>query len=437
MSKIVRRRVLLFVVLAGVVAGVVLGLTATIGRSARSSTPASRSGKSQARNNRRPTPLAGVACTQGRQVRCRYRSEDVTLSGAPVGYRPDVSRGQMLDLLHQSGFDVFGSGQTPIVRVLSVRGGTHPGARSYPAWVITYPDTAPTSYGPRPVSQKADCAFVSIYDLRDRVWTTHFQDCPETAPRPSSSCNYACTPPNQDALDADADDAQRIDGRDYYAGAIIHADTNSVELYLAAAPQSVINKLEAEHPGTYVIHNDAPHTSSALLKLEADFDDAALRSQGIDVTEYGPTADGYLQVGVTSNVAAAQSKLDEIYGPNVVRVYRGEPFIATSTRSTLGYFARTKLGYLVGAIREVGGPAGESRRKGGGLATVFNHRGHAVATERVRRGHGFRFRLAPGRYWLGFGRNGRESRAGCPRPLVTVRPGKTTHADLRIGCDWM
>lgn len=247
----------------------------------------------------------------------------------------------------------------------------------------------------------------------------------------SPSCNFACTPPNQDALDADANYAQRIAGRAYYTGAAVHADTNTVDLYPATAPQSVIDQLNAEHPGIYVIHNDAPHTSAMLLKLEAGLDRSALAAQGIDVNEWGPTVDGYLQVGVTSDITTAQSKLDEIYGPNVVRVFKAEPsMFAVDT-------IRTKpVGFLVGAIRMVGGPAVERRRKGGGLATVFSSSGHVVAKAHVRPGHDFRFRLAPGRYRLGFGRNGRQSRAGCPRRLVTVRIGKTTHADLLIGCDW-
>jgi len=251
------------------------------------------------------------------------------------------------------------------------------------------------------------------------------------ASRGTSSCNYACTPPNQDALDADASDAQRIAGRSYYTGAVVHADTNTVDLYLAAAPESVIDQLNAEHPGIYVIHNDAPHTSATLLKLEAGLDDAALRAQGIDVSEWGPTEDGYLQVGVTSDVATAQAKLDEIYGPNVVRVFKAEPIMLADRTAR-----PRQVGFLIGAIRTVGGPLGESRRKGGGIATVFNGRGHAVAVERVRAGREFRFRLSPGRYWLGFGRNGRQDRAGCPRGLVTVHAGGTTHADLLIGCGW-
>ena len=254
------------------------------------------------------------------------------------------------------------------------------------------------------------------------------------APGDSSACNYACTPPNQDALDADADDAQRIAGRSYYTGAIVHADTNTVDLYLAAAPQSVIDQLNAEHPGIYAIHNDAPHTSATLLELEADLDYATLRAQGIDLNQWGPTPDGYLQVGVTSDVATAQAKLDRIYGPNVVRVVKGESAMFAGLTGPTG--PTKPVGFFVGAIRIAGGPAGVWHWKQGGLATVFNRQGHAVAATRIRPGHDFRFRLVPGRYWLGFGRNGRENRAGCPRGLVTVRAGRTTHSDLFIGCDW-
>jgi hypothetical protein len=441
-SKIVSRRVLLSVVLVALVAGAVLGLTVTNGRSARNTTARTLSGASHATETRSPNSLTKIEpCINCAAVpgQTHYYAEGVTLSHAPAGYRPSVSRSEVLALLQQSDF-AAGSSRKPSVRVWSARGGHHPGGRSYPAWVITYSHTAPTSFGPAPVSQKPDCAFVSIYDLRDRVWTTHFQDCPDNAVRSSrthgpvggsSSCDYACTPPNQDALDADASDAQRIAGRSYYTGAIVHADTNTVDLYLTAAPESVVDQLDAEHPGIYVIHNDAPNTSATLLKLEAGFDDAALRAQGIDVTEWGPTADGYLQVGVTSDVATAQATLNQIYGPNVVHVFRSEPFIFDSRTAT-----PTPVGFLVGAIRTVGGPAGEWRRKGGGLATVFNSRGRAVAARRIRPGRDFTFRLAPGRYWLGFGRNGRQDRAGCPRRLVAIHAGKTTHSDLSIGCDW-
>ena len=139
-------------------------------------------------------------------------------------------------------------------------------------------------------------------------------------------------PANQDALDAAAIEASSIAGNNYFTGAAVNADTNTVDVYLAAAPQSVIDQLNERSPSSYVIHNDAPNTSAALLKLEAAFDEAPLQAQNIRVTEWGPTVDGYLQVGVTDDVATAQSTLAKIYGPNVIQVYKGEPFLATGYR---------------------------------------------------------------------------------------------------------
>ena len=128
----------------------------------------------------------------------------------------------------------------------------------------------------------------------------------------------------QDALDAAADDAQSIAGT-YFTGDAVHADTNTVDVYLASAPQSVIDQLNARHPGIYVIHNDAPNTSATLRELTASFDPTPLEAQGIRVVEWGPTADGYFQVGVTADVATAQAILDKIYGPNIVRVDKAQP----------------------------------------------------------------------------------------------------------------
>ena len=134
------------------------------------------------------------------------------------------------------------------------------------------------------------------------------------------------TPANQPTLDVAAEDAQSIAGPGYFTGAAVNDAGDTVDLYLADAPQSVIEELKAQHPGTYVIHNDAPNTNAALLKLEASFDETRLNAQGIDVTAWGPSVDGYLQVGVTGDVGTAQSALDEIYGRNVVRVYQSQPF---------------------------------------------------------------------------------------------------------------
>lgn len=147
----------------------------------------------------------------------------------------------------------------------------------------------------------------------------------KTAAAAGASCTDACTPADQAALDAAAEDAQNVAGSSYYTGAVVNTDLNTVTIYLAAAPQSVIDQLDASHPGTYVIHNDAPATLSTLRQLENSIDVFSLRSQGIDIVSIGPTSDGYLNVGVSSDVATAQAKLDSMYGSGVVQVTRTDP----------------------------------------------------------------------------------------------------------------
>jgi len=133
----------------------------------------------------------------------------------------------------------------------------------------------------------------------------------------------------QDALDVAAEDARSIAGTSYFTAAAVNVEANTVDVYLASAPRSVIDQLNARHPGVYVIHNDAPNTEAELLTLTAAFDETPLQEKGIRVTGWGPTRDGYLQVGVTADVAKAQSILDKLYGPNVIRVYQAEPAIPT------------------------------------------------------------------------------------------------------------
>jgi hypothetical protein len=132
------------------------------------------------------------------------------------------------------------------------------------------------------------------------------------------------TPASQPHLDAVADQARKIAGS-YYTSAIVHNDTNKVDVYLARAPRAVISQLEALHPTIYVIHNDAPHRLSSLTQLANSLDVKALKAEGIDVVQWGPTPDGYLQVGVTSDVATAQAKLDAMYGTGIIRVFKAQP----------------------------------------------------------------------------------------------------------------
>jgi hypothetical protein len=135
---------------------------------------------------------------------------------------------------------------------------------------------------------------------------------------------WSTTPANQPALDAAANQARKISGS-YYTSTVIHDDLDKVEVYLVNAPQSIISELQALHPDIYVIHNHARWSLSKLLKLENSLDLGALRSQGVDIVQVGPTSAGYLRVGVSSDVATAQAKLNEIYGGGIIQVVHAEP----------------------------------------------------------------------------------------------------------------
>jgi hypothetical protein len=263
-----------------------------------------------------PTTIRNaVPATSQPSMQLTYPDVGVTLTAAPVAYRPAVSRSEVLSLFRQSGHGSVATGR-PTVRLWTVGGsGSHIG---YPAWVLTFRHTKPTSYG---LSTKPNCVFVAIYDVGHRVWTWFFQNCPDTTPsRPS--CDYGCTPANQPTLDAAASAAHRLVGPRYYTGVVVSDATNSVIVYLAHAPQSILQRLNATHPGTYVIRNHAPRPLSAVMKLMHSFNPNALKPQGITISGYGPTQDGYLQVGVTNHVAQAQAKLNALYGHNIIRVVK-------------------------------------------------------------------------------------------------------------------
>lgn len=277
-----------------------------------------------------------INCAAIREL--RYPPEGVTLMTPFPGYHSPVSRARVLELYHRWPAGPHLTGRRT-VRLWTVRDALLPRG-GYPAWVITFPHTRPISYGPESTPQKAICAWVAIYNLEARVWTWNFQNCPETTVNyPEGhkkiavvpSCDSGCTPANQDALDGAADDARRVAGAAHvYTGASIDDTANQVVLYLAHAPQDVIDRLNAAHPGTYVIHNDAPRTAHELAVLQNALDFNVLEPEGIRIVSVGPSVDGYLEVGVTSKVAEAQARLDAKYGPNVVRVFLGEASMPAS-----------------------------------------------------------------------------------------------------------
>jgi hypothetical protein len=252
-----------------------------------------------------------------------YRSESLTLYAARPGYSPPVSRSEVLRLFRSwpAGPKLKG---TPIVQLKTVNDGNpNPNAHDYPGWVVTFRHTKPTSYGPASVSQKADCVSVSVYDLVTRVWTEDFQSCPNQ-PGPGSSCVGGCTPVNQPILDAAASHAEKVAGDAHcYAGAVVDDAANKVHLYLAHAPQSILHELRSSVPGIYDIHNDAPRTLRDVLELQKSIDWSAWKARGIVIVSTGPTQTGYLQVGVTTNIAKAQTAFDARYGHGVIRAVKG------------------------------------------------------------------------------------------------------------------
>jgi len=247
----------------------------------------------------------------------KYTLEGVTLTAAPEGYSPSVSRSDVLALFRKTAFaHSFPGSPTVALRTVTQAAGS-----GYPAWVLTVPHTKPTALG---VRETPDCTSVAVYDLTVRVWTWQFQNCPPH----DADCDYGCTPANQNLLDAAVEAAAKLAGSAYYAGGSVDDSANRATIFLARAPQSVITRLQARHPGIYVIHNDAPRPRSAVLRVMKKIDPARLKSQGIDVVSWGPTEDGYLQVGVSSDVAKAQAVFDAMFGPGIVRVSKGEPAIA-------------------------------------------------------------------------------------------------------------
>jgi hypothetical protein len=131
-----------------------------------------------------------------------------------------------------------------------------------------------------------------------------------------------------DFISTTAADAKEVARPSYYTGCWTHRDTNTLELWLASAPPELLTELEELHPGTYLIHNDAPRSEAALFELRDALPIDRLKAEGIRVVGVGPTHDGYLHVSAMGDVPAAQARLDAMFGSNVARVEYGQPGIA-------------------------------------------------------------------------------------------------------------
>jgi hypothetical protein len=97
-----------------------------------------------------------------------------------------------------------------------------------------------------------------------------------------------------------------------------------------------------------------------------------------------------------------------------------------------------RRGLLRGTIQPGGGPPpvrGQPRKGLAGEVSVFSPGGRLIARQRVRAGHRFHFKLAPGRYLLNAGRHLRYSAAkGCRPVTARVQINHTTTANVYTGC---
>ncbi|MDX6480728.1 MAG: hypothetical protein QOG85_1238 [Gaiellaceae bacterium] len=138
--------------------------------------PATVTVRSESQTDDALTGQAIDSCTncRGIPMPIRYRSVGVTLMAPLPGYRPPVSKAEVVVLLRNSGLAGADNAGAPTVRLHTV--GL---SRPYPAWVITFRHTTPISYGPGQVPARPDCISMLIYDLNTRAWTDDFQSCPD------------------------------------------------------------------------------------------------------------------------------------------------------------------------------------------------------------------------------------------------------------------
>lgn len=143
------------------------------------------------------------------------------------------------------------------------------------------------------------------------------------------------TPPNQPALDAAADDARAI-AAVYFTSATVDDQANTVTITLSNAPQSILDQLTAAHPDLYIIDNTGAYSSAYLTDLQNRFEQqlAELATQGVDVTQDGPTPDGHLQVFVRGEPGDLAATLNAAYGTAAIQVVQdtSPTPVALSTR---------------------------------------------------------------------------------------------------------
>jgi hypothetical protein len=120
-------------------------------------------------------------------------------------------------------------------------------------------------------------------------------------------------------VSAAAEDVRAVAG-EYFTGLVHHDHLGTCEVYLANAPESVLNRLRDAHPGVYVIHNDAPRSFKEMEEIIERIDVAALRDGGMSIHQIGPTQHGYVRIAVERDAPGAQTLFDDMFGRDVVRV---------------------------------------------------------------------------------------------------------------------
>ena len=145
---------------------------------------------------------------------------------------------------------------------------------------------------------------------------------PNVSPDDPVTCETPC---NQGALGTAANQAQSIAGRQYFTGVTVDPTAKKVDVYLTRAPQSVIDAIDAKHPGLYVFHS-AQHTWAEVTQLLNSIATMDLKAHGIDLFELSPTQDGHVVVGVEKKgLADARTVLADRFGSDMIRLYGVTP----------------------------------------------------------------------------------------------------------------
>jgi hypothetical protein len=96
---------------------------------------------------------------------------------------------------------------------------------------------------------------------------------------------------NQPHVSAAGNDVEPVVG-EYFAGIWNHHDQGTCEVWLANAPESVLGRLQAMHPGVYVIHNDAPRSLREIEEIRGGSIRQHDRMRRFRITEMArPTTD--------------------------------------------------------------------------------------------------------------------------------------------------